>query len=112
MILKKALVSPIKEIDFIYDIAASWLENTTVYFQTLAEIATQEGISYNGLSENDLRLRLKAELRRLYEPTKKHVEMRHEWEERLSELDEYQPFCGSIEVWRGYLGWLKSSGNP
>ena len=73
VILKKALVSPLQEIDLIYDIAASWLENTTVYFQTLADIAAQEGITFIGLSENDLRQRLKADLRRLYEPTKKHV---------------------------------------
>jgi hypothetical protein len=48
--MKKAMVSPLQEIDLIYDIAASWLENTTVYAQTLAEIANQEGMSVSGLS--------------------------------------------------------------
>jgi hypothetical protein len=41
VLLKKALVSPLQEIDLIYDIAASWLDNTTVYFQALADIAAQ-----------------------------------------------------------------------
>ena len=31
---------------------------------------------------------------------------------QLGELDEYHPHNGNIEVWRGYLLWLRGSGNP
>ena len=35
-----------------------------------------------------------------------------EWEEKVGDIDEYHPFQGKISAWRGYLIWLKNSGNP
>ena len=31
---------------------------------------------------------------------------------KVGQLDEYAPHRGRIEAWRGYIGWLKNSGNP
>ncbi len=85
LILKKALVSPLKDLDLIYDLAASWLDSDTLSIQILVTLAQQEGIS--GEKEIDLRQGLKSSLRRFYEPSKKHVEQREEWELKVGDQD-------------------------
>ncbi len=78
LILKKAMVSPLQDIDLIYDLGASWLDGVEVTFPILAALVQQEGINCEQ-SETEMRQALKAELRRFYEPSKKHVEQREEW---------------------------------
>ena len=65
-------MSPLQELDLIYDLAASWIDNPETSVTILSAIAQQELIPI-GASETELRQRLKAELRRFYEPSKKHV---------------------------------------
>lgn len=45
LILKKALVSPLKELDLIYDLGASWLDSETISIQNLVILSQQEGIT-------------------------------------------------------------------
>lgn len=64
LILKKGLVSPLKEIDLIYDLAASWLDSSDLPLSDLVAIAQQEGVTAE--NEADLRQQLKSALRRFY----------------------------------------------
>lgn len=75
-------MSPLEELDLIYDLAASWIDSPDTTVTILAAIAQQELINI-GASEAELRQRIKAELRRYYESSKKHVEQRLEWEEKV-----------------------------
>ena len=80
--MKKAMVSPLESLDLLFDIAAAWLDNTEeLPLQSLISISNQEGITAE--NEPELRKFMKAELRKLYEPSKKHVEQREEWENKV-----------------------------
>jgi hypothetical protein len=75
-------VSPIEQLDLIYDLGASWIDSSEALpLAGLVSVAQQEGAT----AENEVELRqtVKAALRRLYEPSKKHVEQRIEWEQKL-----------------------------
>jgi hypothetical protein len=64
-IIKKALVSPIQELDLLYDLGVSWLDDpASLPLSELLTVAQQEGVTAE--EEADIRQILKSELRRLY----------------------------------------------
>lgn len=80
--MKKALVSPLKEIDRIYDTIAAYIDSSgDLTIDVLRQLAQEENLSVNAHDadsfQTEVRSLLKLEMRKLYEPSKKHVEMRY-----------------------------------
>lgn len=80
--MKKALVSPLQDLDKIYDTIATYVETSPeLTIEVLKSIVEDENLPF---TENDpegfqkqVRGLIKIEMRKLYEPSKKHVEMRY-----------------------------------
>ena len=86
--MKKALLSPLGGIDRIYDQVATYLDQSTeLTFEALRELAKEEGLAPTSSQPveymKEVRQLLKTEMRKLYEPSKKHVERRYEFESKV-----------------------------
>lgn len=77
--MKKALVSPLKEIDKIFDLVSSYIDEsseiTTEVLENIAKIEELTIIEHKSSQKyaSEVKEKIKILLRKLYEPTKKHV---------------------------------------
>jgi hypothetical protein len=119
--LKKAMVSPLEDIDRIRELFLAMVEGEE-FGQAIAEIAESEEIqiSQQGTPEDTRRLfieEVKARINTLYEPTKQHISQCQVFEKKVYpclpqiSTDEYIPYTDSIENWRQYIAFIKQSGN-
>lgn len=76
-------MSPLEEIDKIYDLAVTFIENSPeLTYEVLRQIAEEERLTVGEGREDyqlEVRSQLKLELRKLYEPSKQHVSQRYEF---------------------------------
>lgn len=82
--LKKALVSPLEDIDRIYDLAETYVQQSPeLTFEVLRQLVEEEGLMPTSSDPEgymqEVRGLLRTHLRKLYEPSKRHVEQRYEF---------------------------------